>query len=75
MHANIIGTNENLFFLPDNQPQLPQWEEPVLQARARYQQTIKDLADQYPTENLLCVTHGKKIEFLSIYNCKRNMSV
>jgi len=46
--------------------QLPQWEESVLQAGARYQQLIKDLADKYPTENLLLVTHGKKYQFLSI---------
>lgn len=42
--------------------ELPKWEESVLQARARYQQTIKNLADKYPTENLLFVTHGEGIE-------------
>jgi len=47
-----------------DKPQLPKWEESVLQARARYQQTIKNLADKYPTENLLFVTHGKNYSIL-----------
>lgn len=49
--------------------QLPQWEESVLQAEARYQQLIKDLADKYPTENLLLVTHGKNF---NSYPCQEN---
>jgi broad specificity phosphatase PhoE len=47
--------NENIIKL-----QLPQWGESFLQARARYQQTIKELADKYPTENLLFLTHGNR---------------
>lgn len=39
--------------------QLPQWEETVTGSRTRYEQTIKALADKYPSENLLLVTHGK----------------
>ena len=51
----LIVTDEN--FLPDKL-QLPKWEEPVMVTRARYEQIFKDLADNYPTENLLLVTHG-----------------
>ncbi|TKY66286.1 Histidine phosphatase superfamily, clade-1 [Spatholobus suberectus] len=42
--------------------ELPQWEETVLQAGARYQQLIKDLADRYLSENLLLVTHGEGVK-------------
>nr|KYP49707.1 hypothetical protein KK1_028575 [Cajanus cajan] len=42
--------------------ELPQWGESVLQAGVRYQQLIKDLADKYPTENLLLVTHGEGVK-------------
>ncbi|XP_028787328.1 uncharacterized protein LOC114743293 [Neltuma alba] len=41
--------------------QLRKWEGPVLGARARYEQVIKDLADNYHTENLLLVTHGEGV--------------
>ncbi|KAK7293261.1 hypothetical protein RJT34_16124 [Clitoria ternatea] len=41
--------------------ELPQWEESNMQTRARYQQVIKHLADQHPTENLLLVTHGEGV--------------
>jgi broad specificity phosphatase PhoE len=41
------------------------WEEELSRTRARYQQIVKDLADKYPTENLLLVTHGTYlIQFL-----------
>jgi broad specificity phosphatase PhoE len=41
------------------------WEEELSRTRARYQQIVKDLADKYPTENLLLVTHGMyHIQFL-----------
>ncbi|XP_047181475.1 uncharacterized protein LOC124847926 [Vigna umbellata] len=41
---------------------LPQWEEdPNLHTRPRYKQIVKDLADKYPTENLLLVTHGEGV--------------
>ncbi|WJX39516.1 hypothetical protein P8452_27050 [Trifolium repens] len=42
--------------------ELPQWGESFSQARARYQQTIKELADKYPTENLLFLTHGEALQ-------------
>ncbi|XP_061348812.1 uncharacterized protein LOC133294183 [Gastrolobium bilobum] len=41
--------------------ELPQWEEPVLSTKARYEQIVKDLADKHPTENLLLVTHGEGV--------------
>ncbi|VFQ83321.1 unnamed protein product [Cuscuta campestris] len=40
---------------------LPDWEEPVLAARARYVDVAKALADKYPSENLLLVTHGEGV--------------
>ncbi|CAK8541318.1 unnamed protein product [Lathyrus sativus] len=39
--------------------ELPKWEESVSQAKVRYQQTITKLADKYPTENMLLITHGE----------------
>lgn len=41
--------------------QLPQWEETMVGARERYAQIIKALADKYPFENLLLVTHGEGV--------------
>lgn len=41
--------------------ELPKWEEPVGVARTRYMQIIKALADKYPSENLLLVTHGEGV--------------
>ncbi|XP_059651629.1 uncharacterized protein LOC132299170 [Cornus florida] len=41
--------------------ELPQWEETVIGARTRYEQIIKALADKFPSENLLLVTHGEGV--------------
>ncbi|XP_038683381.1 uncharacterized protein LOC119983735 [Tripterygium wilfordii] len=41
--------------------ELPEWEETVAGARSRYEQIIKALADKYPSENLLLVTHGEGV--------------
>ncbi|KAK8487865.1 hypothetical protein V6N11_047422 [Hibiscus sabdariffa] len=41
--------------------ELPQWEETVTGSRNRYEQVIKALADKYPSENLLLVTHGEGV--------------
>lgn len=41
--------------------ELPKWEEPAEVARDRYKNIIKILADKYPTENLLLVTHGEGV--------------
>ena len=38
---------------------MPRWEETVLGSRGRYERVIQALADKYPSENLLFVTHGK----------------
>ncbi|KAL0373440.1 UNVERIFIED_CONTAM: hypothetical protein Sradi_3259700 [Sesamum radiatum] len=38
--------------------QLPKWQETVEDARARYVEVMKTLADKYPSENLLLVTHA-----------------
>ncbi|XP_006606963.1 uncharacterized protein LOC114412812 isoform X3 [Glycine soja] len=54
--------------------ELPQWEESVLQAGARYQQLIKDLADKYPTENLLLVTHGEGVK-VAVSSFKKDAEV
>lgn len=40
---------------------LPQWEEPVDDARKRYEDVIVALANKYPHENLLLVTHGEAV--------------
>ncbi|OAY66256.1 hypothetical protein ACMD2_16654 [Ananas comosus] len=40
---------------------MPQWEESVPEARNRFASVIQVLADKYPHENLLLVTHGEAI--------------
>nr|CAB3497352.1 unnamed protein product [Digitaria exilis] len=42
-------------------PEVPKWEESILEARSRYASVIKALADKYPHENLLLVTHGEGV--------------
>lgn len=50
---------------------MPKWEEFVEGCRERYVKIVKALADKYPTENLLLVTHGKKVSnFLLMYCVK-----
>ncbi|EPS70651.1 hypothetical protein M569_04108, partial [Genlisea aurea] len=39
----------------------PRWQETVEGARSRYLEVIKTLADEYPLENLLIVTHGEGV--------------
>lgn len=41
--------------------ELPRWEETVIGARGRYAQIIRALADKFPSENLLLVTHGEGV--------------
>ncbi|XP_022867585.1 uncharacterized protein LOC111387271 [Olea europaea var. sylvestris] len=41
--------------------EMPQWQETVEGARARYPEVMKALADKYPSENLLLVTHGEGV--------------
>ncbi|KAF7056314.1 hypothetical protein CFC21_063731 [Triticum aestivum] len=42
-------------------PEVPKWGESVRGARIRYASVIKALADKYPNENLLLVTHGEGV--------------
>ncbi|KAI6706515.1 hypothetical protein NL676_009477 [Syzygium grande] len=42
--------------------ELPQWGESESGARDRYLHTIHSLADRYPQENLLFVTHGEGVK-------------
>lgn len=42
-------------------PEVPKWGESVWEARSRYASVIKALADKYPDENLLLVTHGEAV--------------
>ncbi|KAH7519137.1 hypothetical protein FEM48_Zijuj08G0003900 [Ziziphus jujuba var. spinosa] len=39
----------------------PKWGETVIGARTRYAKIVQTLADKYPTENLLLVTHGEGV--------------
>ncbi|XP_010275366.1 PREDICTED: uncharacterized protein LOC104610449 [Nelumbo nucifera] len=41
--------------------EMPKWEESVMAARARYERVICALADKFPRENLLLVTHGEGV--------------
>ncbi|CAM8935478.1 unnamed protein product [Rhodiola kirilowii] len=41
--------------------ELPKWEEDPACARKRYVEVINALADKYPMENLLLVTHGEAV--------------
>ncbi|OMP00703.1 Histidine phosphatase superfamily, clade-1 [Corchorus olitorius] len=41
--------------------EVPKWEETVMGTRSRYQNIVKALADKYPSENLLLVTHGEGV--------------
>ncbi|OWM64881.1 uncharacterized protein LOC116205166 [Punica granatum] len=47
---------------PEYEPvfqKLPKWGETSSDARARYERVIHALADKYPSENLLLITHGE----------------
>lgn len=41
--------------------ELPKWEETVSGAKTRYEMIFKLLADKYPSENLLLVTHAEGV--------------
>lgn len=53
--GSIDHSTEPLF------PEVPKWGESVKGARIRYASVIKALADKYPDENLLLVTHGEGV--------------
>ncbi|XP_074280018.1 uncharacterized protein LOC141605225 [Silene latifolia] len=42
-------------------PEMPSWGEAVSASRSRYGHIIQALADKYPSENLLLVTHGEGV--------------
>ncbi|XP_027928855.1 uncharacterized protein LOC114185368 isoform X1 [Vigna unguiculata] len=42
--------------------EFPRWGETEFQAGERYKHLIKDLADKYPTQNLLLITHGEGVK-------------
>ncbi|KAG2258738.1 hypothetical protein Bca4012_095753 [Brassica carinata] len=42
--------------------EMPKWGETVEECRARYVKVVKALADKYPTENLILITHGEGLE-------------
>lgn len=41
--------------------QIPTYGESVVNARRRFAGVIRSLADKYPHENLLLITHGKRV--------------
>uniref|UniRef100_A0A0D6QW59 Phosphoglycerate mutase-like protein n=1 Tax=Araucaria cunninghamii TaxID=56994 RepID=A0A0D6QW59_ARACU len=41
--------------------ELPKWEETTEAAHKRYANTFQVLADRFPQENVLCVTHGEGV--------------
>ncbi|KAL9245252.1 hypothetical protein vseg_018926 [Gypsophila vaccaria] len=41
--------------------EMPKWGEAVSASRGRYEHIIQALADKYPSENLLLVTHGEGV--------------
>ncbi|CAN6899031.1 unnamed protein product [Brassica oleracea] len=42
--------------------EMPKWEETVEGCKERYVKVVKALADKYPTENLLLITHREGLE-------------
>ncbi|KAL3738925.1 hypothetical protein ACJRO7_020327 [Eucalyptus globulus] len=42
--------------------ELPHWGETETKARDRYLHTFRSLADSYPSENLLLITHGEAVK-------------
>lgn len=59
MQNNLPFSVALLSFVLFPELQMPQWEETVTDTRVRYEHVFKALADKYPSENLLLVTHGK----------------
>ncbi|XP_042015420.1 uncharacterized protein LOC121763464 [Salvia splendens] len=54
--------------------ELPRWQETLEDTRARYLQVITSLADKYPSENLLLVTHGEGVGS-SVAGCFEHVEV
>ncbi|KAH9603046.1 hypothetical protein KSS87_006281 [Heliosperma pusillum] len=53
--GTVDGTAEKIY------PEMPSWGEAVSASRSRYGHIIQALADKYPSENLLLVTHGEGV--------------
>ncbi|GMI66949.1 hypothetical protein like AT3G60440 [Hibiscus trionum] len=54
--------------------EMPQWEEATVDTRSRQEHTIKALADKYPSDNLLLVTHWDGV-LVSVSSFKEDTSV
>ncbi|GMI66951.1 hypothetical protein like AT3G60440 [Hibiscus trionum] len=54
--------------------EMPQWEETVMDTQSRHEKMIKALADKYPSENLLLVTHWEGVA-VSVSAFKEDTSV
>ncbi|XAR63241.1 hypothetical protein NMG60_11023116 [Bertholletia excelsa] len=54
--------------------ELPAWEETSIDARNRYSKIIKALADKFPSENLLLITHGEGVR-VSVSALMKNVEV
>ncbi|KAJ0964314.1 hypothetical protein J5N97_029436 [Dioscorea zingiberensis] len=54
--------------------ELPKWEETLAGARSRYYAIFRDLADKFPHENLLLVTHGEGVG-VSVSSFMKNTQV
>ncbi|KAL3814986.1 hypothetical protein ACJIZ3_016254 [Penstemon smallii] len=54
--------------------ELPRWQETLEGARARYLEVIKALADIYPSENLLLITHGEGVG-AAVYSSVKDVDV
>lgn len=55
-------------------PELPHWPEKTEKAHERYTKAIQALADKYPQENVLCVTHGEGVG-VSVSTFKKDVIV
>ncbi|XP_021748885.1 uncharacterized protein LOC110714641 [Chenopodium quinoa] len=54
--------------------EMPRWQETVFGSRSRYEHVIQALADKYPKENLLLVTHGEGVG-TSVSTFKKDVTV
>ncbi|XP_076932577.1 uncharacterized protein LOC143598172 [Bidens hawaiensis] len=55
--------------------EMPKWEESSEAARDRYKSIIKTLADKYPNENLLLVTHGEGVGVSVVAHTTEHLTV
>lgn len=55
--------------------QPPNWQETLYASHKRYVDTFQAIADMFPHENVLCVTHGNCIVLFFYHNCSHNCNV